>query len=534
MALVDGSNVSISHLGLVAGVYDSLGIGDLIDELIPKKRHHIVSHGTAVKALILNSLGYVERRLYIMPDYFDDIATERLLGQGIRPEHLNESLFGETLDAIARFDPTQLFTHISLKMMNTLPLQTPRLHHDTTSIMVTGEYDSDFQTRKIEIVRGYSKDHRNDLNQFIISLTTNQHGVPVFMEPLSGNASDKKSLLRSIQAVRENLVTDQRIYHIADSAFYTKPNLQTLGTQCFWISHVPHTIGDAKALIQQDSVPWLPCTDERYHSHELHSEYADVPQKWVMYHSRDQQIRSEKKFDERVKKQCKKDETSLKKIFSRDYACAPDAQGDLDRWFATHPRYLPENTQVTTTNRRPGGMKGRPKKDEVLDRVFMISCSLTFNEEELNREKKCLGRFILATNDCEIDPNTLLDWYKEQGAVERGFRFLKDNSFHISEIFLKNPDRIAAVSMLMVLSLMVYTVTQWQIREILRDQKKTVRDVKKQTAKPTTKRIYHLFRRVRQIEEVTDSGKVCRILNYVEELQDITRMIGPWVEKYYG
>ncbi len=66
MALVDGSNVTISHLGVVAGVYDSLGIGDLIDELIPKKRHHIVSHGTAVKALLLNSLGFVERRLYIM------------------------------------------------------------------------------------------------------------------------------------------------------------------------------------------------------------------------------------------------------------------------------------------------------------------------------------------------------------------------------------------------------------------------------------------------------------------------------------
>lgn len=83
MALVKGSNVSISHLGLVAGVYDSLGIGDLIDELMPKKRCHVISHGDAVKALILNSLGYFERRLYIMPDYFNDIATERLLGPGI-------------------------------------------------------------------------------------------------------------------------------------------------------------------------------------------------------------------------------------------------------------------------------------------------------------------------------------------------------------------------------------------------------------------------------------------------------------------
>jgi Transposase len=540
MALVDGSNVTISHLGLVAGVYDSLGIGNLIDELIPKKRHHIVSHGTAVKALLLNSLGFVERRLYIMPDYFDDIATERLLGPGIHPDHLNESLFGETLDAIARFNPTQLFTAISLTMMKKLtpeppkPQDSPRLHHDTSSFKVTGEYDSDFGTRLIQIVRGHSKDHRNDLNQFVITLVTNQHGIPVFMEPLSGNASDKKSLLRSIQAVRNNLVTDQRIYHIADSAFYTKLNLQTLGTQCYWISHVPNTIKEAKTLIHQEGIPWQPCTDERYHSYELTSEYAGIPQKWVLYHSRDQQTKSEKTFASRIKKQWKKDVNALKKTFKHEYACEPDARAALNRWFGKHPRYLPVNIQVTTKNRRVDGKKGRPKDGEEMKTIYFVSCALMYNDEEIRREKERLGRFILATNDCEIDSDTLLDWYKEQGAVERGFRFLKDNSFHISEIFLKNPNRIAAVSMLMVLSLMVYTVTQWQIREILREQKKTIRDVKKQTAKPTTKRIYHLFRRVRQIEEVTDTGVKCRILNYTDELQDITRLFGQGVEKYYA
>ena len=92
-------------------------------------------------------------------------------------------------------------------MMEKLPLGAQRLHHDTTSINVTGDYDREFKTRIIEIVRGHSKDHRNDLKQFVISLVTNQDGIPVFMEPLSGNASDKKILLKSILAVRSNLVT---------------------------------------------------------------------------------------------------------------------------------------------------------------------------------------------------------------------------------------------------------------------------------------------------------------------------------------
>jgi transposase len=53
--------------------------------------------------------------------------------------------------------------------------------------------------------------------------------MPVFMEPLSGNASDKKILLNSIEAVRPSLTPEQTIYHMADSAFYTTGNIQSLG-----------------------------------------------------------------------------------------------------------------------------------------------------------------------------------------------------------------------------------------------------------------------------------------------------------------
>ncbi|MEI6842296.1 MAG: hypothetical protein WCK53_13600, partial [Methanomicrobiales archaeon] len=45
---------------------------------------------------------------------------------------------------------------------------------------------------------------------------TNQHGIPLFMEPLSGNESDKKTLLRTIEEVRKNLITDENIYHMAE------------------------------------------------------------------------------------------------------------------------------------------------------------------------------------------------------------------------------------------------------------------------------------------------------------------------------
>jgi transposase len=64
---------------------------------------------------------------------------------------------------------------------------------------------------------------------------------------------------------------------------------------------------------------------------------------------------------------------------------------------------------------------------------------------------------VLTTNDLDLDPGRLLANYKNQTQVERGFRFLKDNSFRVSEIFLKKNTRVEALAMIMLL--FIYSLT---------------------------------------------------------------------------
>ena len=533
MSLIEGTNVTVGHLGIVSGMFDKLGIGEYIDQVMPKTRHHNVSHGIATKALILNGLGYTERRLYVMPEFFEDIAVERLLGDGIKPEHLNEYLFGEALDAIAAYGSTRLFTGIVTNMMKTMPLGALRLHHDTTSINVTGDYDPDFHTRMIQLVRGHSKDHRNDLKQFIISLVTTQHGIPVFMEPLSGNVSDKKSLLQSIQAVRANLVTDDIIYHMADAAFYTKHNITTLGQHCFWISHVPETITEAKNLCNQDVI-WTPCSDTRYTYFVHSSSYGDIDQTWIMFHSLEQQKKREEKFTKKVKSRRVKDRATLKKTLAKEFACEADALMITQNWFEKHPRYVMKELEIKERKQKVTPKPGRPRPDEPVEVGYRVSCKLELNSEFIAREKELLGRFILASNDTHINPEVMLEYYKEQVTVERGFRFIKDQSFHVSEVYLKSNSRIAALSMLMVLCLLVYSVAEWHFRQILKEQNAFVRNQKNRpTNKPTMKRVFFLFRRVRQIHELIDGKPVCTLLNYGVESRDIVNLLGAPFNKYY-
>ena len=87
------------------------------------------------------------------------------------------------------------------------------------------------------------------------------------------------------------------------------------------------------------------------------------------------------------------------------------------------------------------------------------------DDDRVLKEKSKLGRFILASNDLNIDPDTILSYYKGQQKVERGFRFLKDKSFHVAEVYLKKEERIEALGMIMVLMLMIYSIAEWLIRK---------------------------------------------------------------------
>ena len=64
-------------------------------------------------------------------------------------------------------------------------------------------------------------------------MATNQYGIPLMLQTFSGNESDKKSLLRMVTGIKENLKIGEKVLHVADAAFYTEENLQTLGLHSY-------------------------------------------------------------------------------------------------------------------------------------------------------------------------------------------------------------------------------------------------------------------------------------------------------------
>jgi transposase len=181
-------NERLDHLGIVAGVCHEIGLATWLDAQEPTNRQQ-VRVGTATVAIILNGLGFRNRQLYLVPQFFANKPVEHLLGAGINAEMLNDDCLGRTLDWLYTHDLTKLFAGIATRARQIFGIKAEQVHVDTTSFSVSGEYRQDEKTEAetvIAITYGYSRDHREDLKQWMLALATTHDGdVPLFLQPPS-------------------------------------------------------------------------------------------------------------------------------------------------------------------------------------------------------------------------------------------------------------------------------------------------------------------------------------------------------------
>ena len=99
----------LDHLGLVAGMFDELGIGDVLDRATqqnPEMRD--LTGGEAVKAMVLNGLGFINHALYLVPTFFQHKPTSRFIAPRVALAQLNDDALGRALDTLYAYGVTEL------------------------------------------------------------------------------------------------------------------------------------------------------------------------------------------------------------------------------------------------------------------------------------------------------------------------------------------------------------------------------------------------------------------------------------------
>jgi len=529
---------NLDHLGLIAAQFDDLGLVELIDSMVPQdKEKRTVSLGQSVKAMVINGLGFANHTLYLMPEFFADKPVERLIGSGITANDLNQNLFGRNLDEIHEFDVTQFYMRLSAHTVRQLELPCLGAHIDTTSFHVDGDYNSDRDANEgvVKITKGYSRDHRPDLNQVGLQLIVeNQAGIPLVMQALDGNSSDKNTFSAAINTHIKQIQTDLGVeYVIGDCELYTAKSLEEM-KDVFWISRVPETLSDAKYIIEEIS-PQLMVDIRQEASSSVCMNYASVRQRWVVHYSPQAYQRALKSVNRQCLELSVRELKKFEKLCQNEFACEKDAIKALD---AFEKKLKMTGINDFSVIKRPRfNKKGRPAKDAQPDyytwKIEGGIASIIETREVKLRRKSC---FILATNqldDSELSEEELTRKYKkDQQKVERGFRFLKDPQFLAATLYLKKPERIMALLMIMTLSLLIYATLEYRIRKALVEEEETFPNQKKQPIQnPTARWVFQYFS---GIHELTISEKEMLIINLKAQQLLILKLLGKAFQQIYA
>ena len=488
----------LDHLGLVSGFCKEIGLEELINKRMPKISHNsIISNGTLLVAMILNGLGFVSRTLHMYPEYFSEKPTERLLGKGILPSHINEDVMGRFLDSLYEEGVSGLYQEIAVRVVDYLNLRCNSLNLDTTSFHLDGQYEHDINAQAIHITRGYSRDHRPDLNQVVLSLITeNQAGIPLYMQAVSGNVNDTETFKKTVKSHLKSLkAAYHNTYFIGDSALYTKETIQSLAEQKqLFITRVPQKLKEAKAVLAQASAVSLTELKDGYTGAWFESNYGNVQQRWLLIKSTQAKTREKHILNATISKKTKSAVINFKKLMRQQFACDTDAHKALQQWLECQEFIRIDDANIIRHDKR--AKRGRPGVNDEVITTFQITGAIVTDLNLCFEAEQTKGLFILGTNDLSenLSMQFLLDEYKSQQAVERGFRFLKSPDFLTSSLFLKKPERIEALLMIMTCSLMVYAGIEHLIRQRLAEQDSYFPDMKKKpTQLPTARWVFFCF-----------------------------------------
>lgn len=529
----------LDHLGLVAGMFDALGIGEVLDQATkqnPEMRDLPV--GEAVKAMVLNGLGFVNHALYLVPKFFHNKPTYRLIAPRVASGQLHDDALGRAVDTLYTHGVTALYRLLAVKAAKCLGLTPTFAHLDTTSVHVDGRYNSaqapDAQV--VPITRGYSRDHRSDVNQVMLEwIVEHQAGSPVLRQPLSGNSSDGPAFGQVVKDHMAPLHTTYGMtYVVADSALSSDENLQELAkTQIKWITRVPATLREAQAALAQADPPAMQPLTEGYRYPALPSTSGDVEQRWLLIASEPRQLQARRTVAQQLLKHSAQAIKAWKQLCGTAFACEADAQQALARFAQGLQATFLSTSRVRAQPR--SRTRGRPGRDAQPDQVFSqvdgaLASSLAARQGLLDQHR-C---FILATKalaETQRAAHEVLHGDKGQQHAERGFRFLKDPPCLAASLYLKKPERIMALLMVMTVCLFVYAAVEYRIRKALKAQEATFPDQKgTPTQTPTARWVFHDFV---GIHLRCQAGQWPVVLNLTEEHQNLLRLLGqPYMRLY--
>jgi transposase len=473
----------VHHLPIIKAYADQLGLVSLINHYVPTEME--VDAGTVVLALVLDTLSG-RSPLYRLEEFFAQQDTALLLGKPVPPQALNDDTAGRVLDRLYDFGTMRLFTACAVRAATRFGLERRYVHFDTTSRSVWGDYQyAEAQDLPFQVTYGYSKDKRPDLKQFILSTLCVDRAVPIWGKLDDGNASDK-TLNTTLLSELARLLADYGVrpgayIYIADSALVTEDNLTALRDTCF-ITRLPATYSECGRLIEEavarnhwEEVGVLAQTPPTKHRPGTFYKVAEgsvtlygKTYRAVVVHSSSQDQRRQQHLERELQASSATLEATAREAARQEYFCRADAEAAAAKLRALPSAYHWVDVEV---QERPKYSPGRPNSTRPrVVKALRYGLQVTRHEraEVMARKRQEAGCFVLLTNvptvgEMAHSARAVLQAYKEQHGIEQNYGFLKDPLI-VNSLFLKKPERIEALGLILLLALLVWRLVERTLR----------------------------------------------------------------------
>lgn len=514
----------VNYFPIIRAYMQRLGLVELINHMVEGQM--AIKPGLIVAGMIQDTLSG-RTPLYHLEQFFEDQDIELMLGESVPVSVFADHNVGRVLDRIAGIGASKIFGEIARRAAVIFDLDTRCGHWDSTSVSLWGEYDQSFPENTLKITYGYSKDHRPDLKQFMLSMLCVEHSIPILGETHDGNSSDKtlnnKLLSRISKDLAQNGLGESAFTYVADSAMVTEANLACFdpipgAAPLYFVTRLPHTYGQADQAIHEavskndwqdigvlsgsHSFPKRPCAS--YKAFETTVEIHQRRFRAIVIHSSAHDKRRQKRIDKEIADSLKDLSSILAKRGKNTFFCQADAEAECA---ALRSLSTPLHTLEPRVEEHIIYAAGRPRKDgirSIAKRQWHVLADVIERTEAIEQKRTEAGCFILITNRPGEGPDAqnaeeLLRTYKAQDGIERNFSFLKDPLI-VNNIFLKKPQRIEALGLILLLSLLIWNLIQRQMRMYLDKTKSTIEGLdRRKTNRPTSYVLTTKFRYVQII-----------------------------------
>jgi transposase len=539
---VEITSEQINDIPLLLGIMEHMGIRQHLDSQIERHGNWAgISIGTIVEIWLCYLLTERDHRLVAVREWAEARRQtfNALLGVELRETDLTDDRLAQVLSYLGLERVAQAIDQRIVQDWVTfyaLPTETVRL--DSTSVSVYTAIEDEWGL----IQHGHSKDHRPDLGQFKVMLSTlDPLGMPLSCAVVEGQRADDPlyvpiydQTVRTLGRRDVLVVGDSKMAALSTRGHIVGGGSAYLCSYCPLGQSTELTDWMEQALAQQ--ADWQTVTKTDPKSGEIQT--VAVIHEWT---------RSQAWWDEARQTQHTWTERVL--VVRSEQQHQALIRKSQDR-FARLSKTLETLTQPAGRGRKRYRTRTalRAHIDRLLDAAHLtglVEVHLTqdpapdgsprwrvadfaLDQADWTVHIERLGWHIYLTNTTlsQYDAPTLLDCYRHQVFHERSFSRLKSRHLNIRPVFLRDEQRLVGLTWLLCLALRVLTLTEFRLRSALQSRQQSLTGLNpasrsQATLRPTTERVLKVFNTLTLT--ILKMGET--LIRHVTELSDTQRHI---------